>query len=461
METVLIVGGGINGLSAAHELQKWKNANNRDIRIILTEAQNHLGGKIKTVEAGGFMMETGADSIVSRKVMGREIFSELNLSDEVVYNGTGRSYLFTDGEIKPIPVDAVFGIPTSIESLAKSTLVSAEGKVRALKDVYHHENPFTVEDSIGDFLTYYFGEELVEKQIAPVLSGVYSGKLQDLTISSTLPAVFEYKEKYGSIIMGFNAHKEKYQSSGERKFLSFKNGLSTIIDAYEKSLGAVEIKKGYEAQSIQKEKQDYKVSFSNGEVMKADHIVLSTPHQVAQQLLDDAALNQYFSNMKNSSLISVYIGFDVPDAVLPEDGTGFITSNNNELHCNACTWTSRKWKHTSKSGNLLVRLFYKSSHPSFGRVKDMEDIGLLDLAREDLQTSLKLAAEPIVWDITKWNELMPTYTLDHPQLIKGIEQTLIEKYPGVYIAGSSYYGSGIPDCMENGIEVARRITATL
>ena len=149
------------------------------------------------------------------------IIEELGIEDEIVYNQTGKSYLFTDGELQSIPKDSVFGIPASIESLAKSTLVSAEGKVEALKDFYTQNDTFTENDSIGEFLEYFLGKELVERQIAPVLSGVYSGNLQDLTIASTLPYLLEYKKKYGSFIEGFNRNKETFRSDGENKFLSF------------------------------------------------------------------------------------------------------------------------------------------------------------------------------------------------------------------------------------------------
>ena len=221
VKTVVVIGGGITGLSALYELQKWKKAHGADVRLVLAEESGQLGGKIRTVKHNGFVMEAGADSIVARKMETMPVIEELGLEKEVVYNATGRSFIYTDGDLKPIPEDAVFGIPASIESLAKSTLISAEGKVAALKDFYIKNETFTKIDSIGSFLEHFLGTELVEKQIAPVLSGVYSGKLSDLTIASTLPYLIDYKEKYGSIIKGLEANKQKFKG-GERKFLSFK-----------------------------------------------------------------------------------------------------------------------------------------------------------------------------------------------------------------------------------------------
>ncbi|PWW25487.1 oxygen-dependent protoporphyrinogen oxidase [Cytobacillus oceanisediminis] len=457
MKTVLVIGGGVTGLSAMYELNKWKKENLSNIRLVLAESSAQLGGKIRTVREGSFVMEAGADSIVARKANEMNFIQDLGLEEELVYNTAGRSYIYSDGKLKLIPADSVFGIPASVESLAKTTLVSAEGKVAALKDFYTKNEGFTKNDSIGEFLEHFFGKELVEKQIAPVLSGVYSGELSDLTIASTLPQVFDYKEKYGSIIKGIEENRKAFQSGGEKKFLSFKSGLDALIHAYEEKLEGAEILKNTQAAKIEKANGRYRVTFTNGESMDTDHVVLSIPHNAAEVLIKDRALEREFSGLKNSSLISIYVAFDIPDSQLPADGTGFITANTDELTCNACTWTSRKWKHTSESGNLLIRLFYKSSHPVFTSLKEMNEEELLQVALADIKKSLGIVAEPAASEVTNWTEKMPNYLITHPKTVAALERRLAEDYPGVWLAGCSYYGVGIPDCIENGANTARKI----
>lgn len=456
MKTVLVVGGGITGLSAAYELQKWKRNTGAEVRLVLAEASDKLGGKIRSIKQNGFVMEAGADSIVARKLENMSIIEDLGLEKDIVYNATGRSFIYTDGELKPIPDDSVFGIPSSIESLAKSSLVSAEGKVAALKDFYTKNETFTKNDSIGSFLEHFLGTELVDKQIAPVLSGVYSGKLDDLTIKSTLPYLLDYKEEYGSIIKGLEANKQKFKG-GERKFISFANGLDTLINTYEAKLGDTEILKNTRISKITKHNHQYHVLMHNQDILEADYIILSIPHTAAEALIDDTDLRNEFSGLKSSSLISVYLGFEVPDTILPADGTGFITANTDELSCNACTWTSRKWQHTSKSGNLLVRLFYKSSHPSYASLKKMDKPQLLDMALSDIHKSLGISAMPVASEVTNWSDQMPNYLITHPQSVEALERKMAADYPGILLAGCSYYGVGIPDCIENGIDSARKI----
>ena len=461
MRTVVVIGGGITGLSTAYYLQQSIQNNNLDIQLILVEASDRLGGKIRTLHHDDFIMESGADSIVTRKTNVAPLIEELGIEDEVVYNATGISYIYSEGKLKQIPKDAVFGIPLSVESLATTELISAEGKVEALKDLYTPNQKFTKNDSVGSFLEAFLGKELVEKQISPVLSGVYSGNLSDLTIASTLPYLIDYKNEYGSIIQGLSANKAKFQGNGDKKFMSFKGGVSSLIDAMEAHLNDTEIIKGVRAERIEKLGEQYRVTLANGRVVDADIVVLGTMHSTAQVLLQDEELNEDFNQLFNSSLISVYLGFDIPDSELPADGTGFITANSEDVLCNACTWTSRKWEHTSRQQRLLVRLFYKSSGPHYESLIKLSEEELLKVALQDIKTSLGITGQPVTYDVTKWHDVMPNYHIRHHQIVESLENKIANSYPNVILAGCSYYGVGIPDCIANGEKTAGRIMEQL
>ena len=456
MKTVVVIGGGITGLSTMYYLQKEAAEKSLDIRLMLIEAKEALGGKIRTVHDGEYIIESGADSIVVRKENIQPFIEELNLEEQVVYNATGKSFLHTENGLKLIPEDAMFGIPMSLESLAKTELISAEGKVEALKDFYTKNEMYTKNDSVGAFLESFLGKELVENQIAPVLSGVYSGELDDLTIASTLPFLIDYKNEYGSIIRGFEANKEKFKGS-KVKFLSFKNGLSTIINRLEEILvESVEFVKGVQVEKIEKMAENYNLILANNTKIEADYIVISTPDQVAKQLLQDTTLNE-FDQFKSKSLISIYLGFEIPDSELPTDGTGFITTKSSDLICGACTWTSRKWTHTSANSRLLVRLFYKSAGPYYEKLCKMTEAELEEVALSDIKKSLGITAKPVTSEITKWHEQMPHYHITHNQVVQSLEEKMKARYTNILLAGSSYYGAGIPDCIANGEKTAKMI----
>lgn len=462
MKKIVIVGGGITGLSAAHYLQQLKRDNGLALEVTVIEGDEALGGKIRTVEETTFTMETGADSIVARHASVMPLVEELELGDRLVYNGTGISYLHTGTGLHAIPAETVFGIPMNKDALLRSTLVSAEGKEEALKDFETPNDRFTKESSIGEFLEAFLGKELVEKQVAPVLSGVYSGDLYELSLASTLPYLLDYKNKYGSIIGGFEANQEKFAAAANKKFISFDGGLSVLIDRLEDRLGeGATVLKGAAVERITKSGERYEVALQNGKTLGADYVILATPHQAAQEMLALGELDEAFGNLHNSSLISIYLGFDIPDSQLPADGTGFIVAKDSALVCNACTWTSRKWTHTSDNGHLLLRLFYKSINPRFVELNAMTEEELVAVALADIEQSLGLKEQPRTVEVTNWRDLMPNYRLAHKGAIATLEEKMAELVPNIHLAGSSYYGVGIGACIENGKGLAESIAEQL
>lgn len=442
-------------------LQKQLKEKNVPARLILLEKNPYLGGKMHTARENGFIMETGADSIVARYPSVQELIKELDFESEVVYNETGISYIHTNNELHAIPKESVFGIPMTEESLKASTLISEEAKQRVLQEKDIPNTKFTKESSIGEFLEYFLGKEIVEKQIAPVLAGVYSGDIYQLSIASTLPYLVDYKNEYGSIMKGLEANREKFEREANKKFLSFKNGLSQLFERMEELLEDVEIYKNTETVRVEKKDGRYEIALANGEKIEADIVVLALPNKVIKNLLNNEELNPYFDQFKDASVITMYLGFDLPDSILPQDGTGFIVSYNSDLTCNASTWTSRKWKHTSKDGNLLVRVFYKESNPRYPELIKMSDEELTKVALNDIKLSLNIEAQPKVVKITKWIEAMPTYDLAHHEAVQQVLTKLEELYPNLFIAGCSYFGVGIGACIDNGKEIANKIANML
>lgn len=460
MKTVVVVGGGITGLCTMHYVKRQMVEKNIEANLILIERNAYLGGKIHSAHDGGFIMETGADSIVARHPGVLELVRELDFESELVYNETGISYIHTNNELHAIPAGSTFGIPMSEESLRASTLISDEGKQRVLQDLQLPNTHFTKESSIGEFLEYFLGAEIVQKQIAPVLAGVYSGDLYQLSLASTLPYLVDYKNNYGSILKGFEANREQFEKAANKKFISFRNGLSTIIDRLEESLPDVTFMKNTKTHSVTKVGDRYEV-VAGDETIEADFVVLAVPNATVREVLKDENLQKSLEQFTTASAITMYLGFNVPDRVLPADGTGFIVSHNSDLVCNASTWTSRKWKHTSKDGNLLVRLFYKNSNPRYEELAAMTDEQLIEVARQDIKLSLGIEAEPTIINVTKWIDQMPRYDLAHNEALSVVVNDLADRYPNLLLAGCSYFGVGIGACIQNGKKTAEQIVATL
>ena len=223
----------------------------------------------------------------------------------------------------------------------------------------------------------------------------------------------------------------------------------------------VEFYKNTATTSVTKVDNRYEVLFDNQQSVLADAVVLAVPNQVVRNVLKDKELDNQLLKFTNASAITMYLGFDVPDLVLPADGTGFIVSHNSDLVCNASTWTSRKWKHTSANGNLLIRLFYKNNNPRYEELVSMSKEELTQVALNDVRLSLNIEEKPIVVNVEKWIDAMPRYDLAHNEALQVVLAELESKYPNLFIAGCSYFGVGIGACIENGKNTAQNISKIL
>lgn len=199
---VVVVGGGITGLTAAFYLQKEVREKGLPIDILLLEASNRLGGKIQTIRRDGFIVERGPDSFLIRKKSFGVLAEDLGIADELVRNATGQAYVLYNDELHPIPPGSVMGIPTQLGPFMSSNLFSVAGKVRAAGDFFLGKSEAAGDESLGRFFRRRLGNEVVDNLIEPLLSGIYAGDLDRLSLNSTFPQFKQVEQNHRSLILG-------------------------------------------------------------------------------------------------------------------------------------------------------------------------------------------------------------------------------------------------------------------
>lgn len=247
---VAIIGGGITGLAAAVKLEKA----NLDYEIL--EASHRLGGKIKTERIKNFVIETGPDSFLARKESMSRLAHDVGLGDELIANDTGQAFILKGERLHPIPAGAVMGIPTELLSFAASELCSPLGKLRVLGDLLLPKMVEKDEDiSIGHFFRRRLGDEAVDHLIEPLLSGIYSGDIDRLSLKATFPQFQQVEEAHGSLIRGMKQKHSKQADSASKpkaKFLTFRRGLQSFIDALEGQIPPEKIRLQTVSKTIEK-----------------------------------------------------------------------------------------------------------------------------------------------------------------------------------------------------------------
>ncbi|GAA0438197.1 protoporphyrinogen oxidase [Lentibacillus halophilus] len=447
---ILIAGGGITGLTTAYYLQKEIAEKDLPYDVTLVEAGNRLGGKIKTIRRNGFVIEQGPDSFLSRKQPAVKLAYELGLHDQLVRNGTGQSYILVNDKLHKMPKGSYMGIPKQIRPFLFSGILSPAGKLRTGMDLIMSRGK-QGDQSLGSFFRRRFGNQLVENQIEPLLSGIYAGNIDEMSIKATFPNFYDLEQTYRSLIKGLQETdpKPKTKNDGKKQgvFFSFKNGLETLIEELEASLGDI-VEKNAGIDHVEKKEHGYHVLLSNGDVHKADAIVMATPHYTVPKVFSQFDLFDSFQEIPSNSVANVAMAFDESAIKQDIDGTGFVVSRNSDYRITACTWTHKKWPNAAPEGKALVRCYV--GKPDDQDVINLSDDDMIDIVLNDLNKTMNITQKPEFSVISRWKNAMPQYTVGHNDMLEHVRASMHKELPGVFLAGSSYEGVGIPDCIGQG-----------
>ncbi len=460
-QRVVIIGGGITGLAAAYYLQKQVKENKQSIEIQLIEASHRLGGKIQTVKKDGYVIERGPDSFLTRKISATKLVEEVGLKEELISNPIGKSYVVINGEMHPMPGGAVMGIPTQVGPFISTGLFSLTGKMRAAADFVIPRSGLDGDQSLGGFFRRRLGDEVVENLIEPLLSGMYAGNIDRLSLMSTFPQFYEAEKNHRSLIIGMKKTSDqdrKIQTgTGEKKgaFLTLKSGLQSLVNTIEDLLDEVTVRKGIKVTAIEQTSDSYLLKCNNEEVIEADNVIVTTPHSVLSSMFSKYAFFNHLQEMPSTSVATVAMGFPADAIKKDMEGTGFVVSRNSDFSINACTWTHQKWPHTTPEGNVLLRCYVGRAGDEM--IVDLSDAQIEKIVLEDLNKIMGISTNPDFTIVTRWKEAMPQYTVGHKERLEKLNRELAEKLPGVFVAGSSFEGLGIPDCIEQAEKAVERV----
>ncbi|MBD3110222.1 protoporphyrinogen oxidase [Bacillus sp. AGMB 02131] len=453
-QKVVIIGGGITGLTAAYYLQQEIKKQSLPIDVTLLEGSSKLGGKIRTTRRDGFIIENGPDCFLERKTSASKLIKEVGLEHELVNNTAGKSYVLAREKLYPMPGGSIMGIPTQIAPFITTGLFTPFGKLRAAGDFVLPKSKAKQDQPLGAFFRRRLGDEVVENLIEPLLSGIYAGDIDQMSLMSTFPEFYRVEQKYGSLVLGMkkassvNPKSKSTKQTKKGMFLTLKIGLESLIDKLEDALDQVTVLKSAKVKSLFKAGEQYKVMLETGETLEADVVLCTVPHQAAASLLSKYSFMEPFNDVPSTSVATVAMAFDQNAIKKDINGTGFVISRKSSYTITACTWTHKKWPHSCPEGKALLRCYV--GRPADMSVVDLSDEEIKNIVLHDLNKTMSITEQPEFTVVTRWKKAMPQYTVGHKQRIEQLKLDLHNELPGILLTGSSYEGLGIPDCISQG-----------
>ncbi|MBI3583520.1 MAG: protoporphyrinogen oxidase [Nitrospinae bacterium] len=468
---IVIIGGGISGLATAYSLEEKAKREGKSVSITLLEKKNQIGGNILTERVGDFLIEGGPDCFLSEKPWAIELCERLGMGDSLLCTNDKfrKTYILWNGHLHELPEGVILMVPTEIFPLLKSNLISFSGKIRMGMELFIQKNKSNDDESLSQFVCRRLGQEALDKIAAPLVAGVHAEDPDTMSVKSRFPRFVQMEEEYGSLIKGMIAKRREMRRAGSKgnkpkytMFMTLKDGLSEMPATIVRNLKSTEILTNREVLNIEKfltstpdtEKgmvslPNYKISLKNGEVLDADTVVVATPSYETASLLTgiDDSISALLNKIPYTSTATVSLAFKKENISNPMNGFGFLVPRQEKRRITGATWVSRKFSYRSPDDSVLIRCFIGGSHNE--KLVFLNDKDMIEMVKGELRDIMGITLEPLLTRIYRWERAMPQYTIGHEGRLSILDKKLSE-YPGMFLTGSSYRGSGISECIKDG-----------
>ncbi|MFZ5830554.1 MAG: protoporphyrinogen oxidase [Planctomycetota bacterium] len=461
---VAVVGGGIAGLAAANRLVEL----DPQCEVTLFEAAPRLGGVLETVRRDGFEVERSADNFITTIPWGLDLCRRLGLSGQLVQTNPQyrQTFVVRRGRLHKLPDGFLMMAPTRLWPLAVTPILSPMGKLRAAMEYFIPARRDDADESMARFVRRRLGREAFDRLVEPLVGAVYAADMELLSVQATLSRFRDMERQHGSLIRAMRRQMRSRPTatkseSGARysMFVTLREGLSSMVDALAARLPRNAARCNTTVTRLERLTAGWRVHFRNlsGEpgVQECDALILAAPGHVTAELLRplDAELGTELAGIEHSGTAIVSLGYDERRIGHRLDGMGAVVPSIERSPILAISFSSRKYPHRAPGGKSLLRVFVGGARrPELAELNDAE---LLPLVEQETSRLLKIQGEPCFVDIAHWPRTMPQYHVGHKERVARIRDRAAA-LGGLYLAGNSYQGVGIPDCIHGGETAAQQ-----
>ncbi len=456
--TVLVVGGGITGLTTAYTLAR------SGIPTTLVEASGRLGGKIRTETVDGFLVESGPDSFISYRPAALELARELALEDSIITPTNPRTvWIRARGRFVRMPEGMGLVLPTRLTPFITTEMFSPLEKLRIGLDLIQPRDGHGGDVSVGTFLRRRLGGALVERLAGPLLGGVYGTPIDELSLDAVVPQLREAERQHRSLLLASLASGRAVRVRGSGSpFVSLAGGMGQLTGALVGAItrsGGVEVRMKSKVVSLERHGGGFDVRLANGDLLRPEAVVLASPGPATAGLLETIApaAASCVRAIAHGSTAVVSLAYRLDQFTTPPVGHGFLVAAGEPLVIDGCTISSLKWAGRAPDGSVLLRVFVGSHSPGALAGSDAEIVALVE---HDLAQMAGVHGAPILARVARSIDQMPKYTVGHLERVAGANEALAG-IPNLAIVGAAFCGVGVPDCIAQGRAAAARVSEAL
>lgn len=452
---VIVVGGGISGLTAAWKLHK------DGVDVCLLEANQNVGGYARTESRGGFLLEKGPFNIIVRHHTFQTLLEDVSNDIKVVAadRAARKRFIYRRGKLHPVPTNPI--------ALATTGLLTMSERIRLVRGLIYSSCAPQQEETIDQAATRRFGRAVSNTIVSAAISGILAGDIRKLSVKACFPGVWRIDRNVKSLLgYGFASmfrsrlKKKASQPRRWRGLVSVDGGLGALTDAVGQQLGE-NLLTNTRVESIQPLDSGYEVQIKNGseigETISCRQLILATPIQQTSDFLKPICpqANVILNSIESASLVVMSLGFRRADVGHDLQGFGFLVPHDEHTFpLMGVLWADTIFPHHAPSDHRLIRIF-------MGGVRDPDavtrsDDELIKQATNALLDVLRIKGDPVLSDISRYTDAIPQYHPGHNEKIEQL-RTELRELEGLHLIGNYLQGVSINDCVRVATDLARDI----
>jgi oxygen-dependent protoporphyrinogen oxidase len=456
--SVIVVGSGISGLSAAYYLRRQLGD---DATVTVLDQAPAPGGKIRTRTLAGLAIDTGPDAFLSRAPQLKSLVEGLGLSDEVQGPSASGAFIWSKGSLRPLPAGATFGLPEKVWPLVQSGLISIPGAIRAAMDVVLPATKLPDDPTVEQLVRPRLGGDVFERMVEPLLGGVHAGSAKVLSAKSTVPEIVAMTSGHRSIIGAMKGRKKPPPPPPGTKpapaLVTIKGGLKNLTAALVEAIGPDNVRSDIRVTGLSPRAHGGWDVVTDSGRFTADHVVIATPAYAAADLLApiDPTLPGLLRSIPYVDTAGVILAFKKSEIPALPHGTGYLVPPIEGDLIVGSTWLTSKWPYLVNDDVVIIRsLVGRYGDTRFLKMTDDE---LITEVRAAMKRVVGIEAAPIDQLVQRWPAAMPQYVVGHSERLERIDAAM-ETLPGLHLTGAAYRGVGLAGCVAQGFAVASTIS---
>jgi len=474
MKRIIIVGGGVAGLGAAYKITRAASEGH-EVDFVLVEKDRRLGGKIQTEivpdpsEKGRFIVDGGPDCFLTEKPACHRIAKLTGIFDDELPTDESRkrTWILSHGKLHELPDGIFMFAPTKFLPFATTGLFSWPGKIRMAMDLFIPPKKVMPgefnDETLESFVVRRMGRECLDRLAEPLVGGVHASDPSKMSLAATFPRLLEMEQRYGSLMKGFIAARRKVEEMrrkypvkpGEKPrtfFTSFVKGMQQLTDRMADAAGRKGMRTGVSVSLLERTSENgWRAPLSDGSSINGDAVIIATESWAAEPLIrpHDQGIAEALASIPASSSATISIAFNESEVGFDLKAFGVLCPLVEGRALMAATYSSTKWPGRAPVGKVLLRGFVGGPHNQEIVKRSDEELVQTVLAEFRGILGLNPFAKPLFSRVFRWRLGMPQYTIGHLERVALIEDRSA-KIPGLAIAGGSYRGVGVPNCIESG-----------